>query len=109
MRGRIGREIFKKAKHEEEQIEIDEVVQGLMELEMNQRKAEGDNEGFKEGSKLRLMFNIWKTEKDWSDLTKHEERIKPTAADPNKKTTPEEECEEQESVINEGKDQGRGR
>ena len=52
-----------RAKMEEKQVEIDETVKQMMDMEIRQREAEGDREGFEEGSKYRLEFDIWKTEK----------------------------------------------
>ena len=86
-----------RAKREEEQIEIDEVIQQMMKMEICQREAEGDREGFEECSKYRLEFNIWKTEKEWKTLTKHEDSITPTAADEENKTHAEKEHKEQEN------------
>ena len=39
-----------RAKMEEEQVEIDETVKQMMDMEICQREAEGDREGFEEGS-----------------------------------------------------------
>ena len=58
-----------RAKREEEQIEMDEVIHHRMGMEIREREAEGDREGFEVGSKYRLEFNIWKTENDWKNLT----------------------------------------
>ena len=44
---------------------IDYVVKDLVEIELNQRKKEGDEEGFEEGSLCWLKFNIWKVEQEW--------------------------------------------
>ena len=44
---------------------IDEAVKALVEMELIQRKKEGDLEGYEEGSEYWLKFNIWKTEQDW--------------------------------------------
>ena len=41
-------------------------------MEINQRKDEGDMEGFERGSKYRLNFNIWKTEREWRLQKMHE-------------------------------------
>ena len=54
-----------KAKIEEDQMVIDEAVKALVEMELIQRKKEGDLEGYEEGSEYWLKFSIWKTEKDW--------------------------------------------
>ena len=75
----------KEAKKEGEQIEIDKVVQEMMKIELKQRKSEGDNEACESGSKHRLMFNIWKVEKDWKGLTKHEVQISPSFDDTDNK------------------------
>ena len=53
-----------KAKIEEDQMVIDEAVKALVEMELIQRKKEGDLEGYEEGSEYWLKFNIWKTEQD---------------------------------------------
>ena len=54
-----------RAKLEEEELVLDETVEKIMSMEINQRKEEGDMEGFERGSKYRLEFNIWKTEREW--------------------------------------------
>jgi hypothetical protein len=54
----------KETKKEGEQFKIDDVVQEMMKIELKQRRTEGDNEGYESGSEHRLMFNIWKVEKD---------------------------------------------
>ena len=51
-----------KARLEEEQLVWDETVKDMMNMELKQRKDEGDMEGFERGSNYRLRFNIWKTE-----------------------------------------------
>ena len=43
---------------------IDEAVKALVEMELIQRKKEGDLEGYEEGLEYWLKFNIWKTEQD---------------------------------------------
>ena len=43
---------------------IDDVVKDLVEMELNQRKKEGDEEGFKEGSLHWLKLKIWKVEQE---------------------------------------------
>ena len=53
-----------KAKIEEDQMVIDEAVKALVEMELKQRKKEGDLEGYEAGSEYWLKFNIWKTEQD---------------------------------------------
>ena len=56
-----------KAKNEEikKQLVIDDVVKELIEMELKQRKKDGDTEGFEAGSEHWLKFNIWKVEQDW--------------------------------------------
>ena len=46
---------------------IDDVVKDLVEMELNQRKKEGDEEGFEEGSLHWLKFKIWKVEQEWKE------------------------------------------
>jgi len=58
----------------------------MMEMEISQRKAEGDREGFEEGSKYCQKFNVWKLEKEKEVMTKHEDRFNPTAADKTNNT-----------------------
>ena len=53
-----------KAKIEEDQMVINEAVKALVEMELIQRKKEGDFEGYEEGLEYWLKFNIWKTEQD---------------------------------------------
>ena len=43
---------------------IDDVVKELTEMELNQRKKEGDEEGFEKSSHHWLKFNIWKVEQE---------------------------------------------
>ena len=54
-----------RAKIEEDQMVIDEAFKELIEMELKQKKKEGDWEGYDEGSANWLKFNIWKTEQDW--------------------------------------------
>ena len=54
-----------------------------------------------------LMFNIWKVEKDWKGLTKHEVQISPSFDDTDNKPAPRERYDEQERVKNEEADQSR--
>ena len=63
-----------KAKIEEDQMVIDEAVKALVEMELIQRKKEGNLEGYEEGSEYWLKFSIWKTEKDWK---KNKRSMKP--------------------------------
>ena len=84
-----------RAKMEEEQVELDETVQQMMDMEISQRKDEGDMKGFEEGSKYRLEFNIWKTEREWELMKRHEAKSTPAAADEENNTQAEEEHREQ--------------
>ena len=61
-----------RARMEEEQLAWDETVQALMDMEITQRKNEGDLEGHEKGLNFRLRFNIWKTEKEWKFQKEHE-------------------------------------
>ena len=63
-----------KAKIEEDQLVFDEAVKALVEMELIQRKKEGDLEGYEEGSEYWLKFNILKTEQDWK---KNKRSMKP--------------------------------
>ena len=63
---------------EEEQLAWDETVQALMDMEITQRKNEGDLEGHEKGSNFRLRFNIWKTEKEWKFHKEHEAKTEST-------------------------------
>ena len=94
-----------RAKMEEKQVEIDETVKQMMDMEISQREAEGGREGFEEESKYCLEFHIWKTEKEWETLTKHEDTSTSTAADEGNKPQAEEEHREQENKINDEKTQ----
>ena len=47
-----------KARLEEEQLVWDETVKDMMNMEIKQRKDEGDMEGIERGSNYRLRFNI---------------------------------------------------
>ena len=53
------------------------------------------------------MFNIWKVEKDWKGLTKHEVQIIPSINDTDSQPAPREGYDEQERVTNEEADQSR--
>ena len=66
-----------------------------MNMEINQRKNEGDMEGFEEGSKYRLQFNIWKTERDWNLQKVNEANSTLAPADNAIKTQPANEAKEQ--------------
>ena len=57
---------------------IDEAVKALVEMELIQRKKEGDLEGYEEGSEYWLKFNIWKTEQDWKKQKEHEAKTEST-------------------------------
>ena len=50
------------------------MVKELIEMELKQRKKDGDTEGFEAGSEHWLKFNIWKVEQDWK---KNKRTIKP--------------------------------
>ena len=95
----------KRAKMEEEQLAWDKTVKKMMDMEISQRIDEGDMEGFEEGSKYRLEFNIWKTEREWELLKRHEAKSNPAAADEENNTQSEEEHREQEKEANKEKDQ----
>ena len=62
-----------KTKIEEVQMVIDEAVKALVEMELIQRKKEGNLEGYEEGSEYWLKFNILKTEQDWKKKQKEHE------------------------------------
>ena len=81
----------------EEQNEIDKVTQQMMEMEIGYREAEGDRQGFEEGSKYCLEFNVWKLEKEGATMTKHEDRFIPMAADKINNTHEEKQQEKQEN------------
>ena len=57
-------EDYMRAKMEEEELILNETVEQMMNMEINQRKNEGGMECFEEGSKYRLEFNNWKTERE---------------------------------------------
>ena len=61
-----------RARMEEEQMAWDETVKALVDMEITQRKDEGDLEGHEKGSNYRLRFNIWKTEQEWKFQKDHE-------------------------------------
>ena len=46
---------------------IDDVVKDLIEMELDNSKKEGVEEGFEEGSLHWLKFKIWKVEQDWKE------------------------------------------
>ena len=94
-----------RAKMEEEQVELDETVQQMMDMEISQRKDEGDMKGFEEGSKYRLEFNIWKTEREWELMKRHEAKSTPAAAEEENNTQAEEEHRGQENEANKEIDQ----
>ena len=77
----------------------------MMDMEITQRMDEGDMEVFEEGSKYRLELNIWKTEREWQLMKRHEAKSTPAAADEENNTQAEEEHRGQENEANKEKDQ----
>ena len=67
-----------------------------MEMELKQRKDEGDQEGYEEGSNYRLKFNIWKTEQDWKFQKEHEAKTESTLAPADKLNNTESQKEARE-------------
>ena len=53
---------------------IDEAVKALVEMELIQRKKEGNLQGYAKGAEYWLKFNIWKTEQHWK---KNKRSMKP--------------------------------
>ena len=88
----------------QKQNDIDEVVQDMMRIEIRQRRNEGENEGYECGSKHQLMFNIWKVEKDWRSLTRHEVQINPATDDTRNKPAVKEQINELGRGTDEGED-----
>ena len=43
------------------------MVKDLVEMELDNRKKDGDEEGLEEGSLHWLKFKIWKLENDWKE------------------------------------------
>ena len=89
-----------RAKLEEEELILDETVEKMMNMEINQRKDEGEMEGFERSSKYCLEFNIWKTEKEWKLQKMHEAKSTLAPAD---KTEPETEDRDQGNEANKDK------
>ena len=96
-----------RAKKEEEHLVWDKTVKNMMNMKINQRKDEGDMESFKRGSKYRLEFNIWKTERKWELQKMHEAKSSPAAADKKNNTESGKEDRKQENEANKDKDPNR--
>ena len=60
--------------------------------------------GFEEGSKYRLEFNIWNTEREWELMKRHEAKSTPAPADKENNTELENEDREQDNEANKDKD-----
>ena len=56
-----------------------DAVEDLIEMELENRRKEGDTEGFEEGSEYWLKFKIWKLEQDWNEKQADEAKTKSKA------------------------------
>ena len=95
-----------KARLEEEQLVWDETVKDMMNMEIKQRKDEGDMEGIERGSNYRLRFNIWRTEREWKLQRMHEAKTESTLApaDNGNNTESENKAREPEKEARKDKD-----
>ena len=106
MRRRKNLKNDEKARLEEEQPVWDETVKDMINMELKQRKDDGDMDGFERGSNYRLRFNIWRTKREWKLQRMHEAKTKSTlvSADNGNNTESENKASEPEKEARKDKD-----